>query len=1320
MKKYSASRAALIAAALAVSLSATFARSDPATLHGLWETEGGSLVRIERDGERHVGRLMQPSAEAEAAGYVAGEIIFAPVGPHEDDGRFLMVVATRPQAALAAGLTLREAVTFTAELFDGGARLVAEGEAGAFRVVSQGGRPAKESYVPGAGLPPILALRRVPDDTLVPPDFVPPKSWPRIQGIVAVNQALLADPVVGNPGVLDDPLELHDRDVTLLLVYGQSLIRQGVPVATETGVTYQTLIESENGVLPSEATRAPAHAARMASAWRAAWDEAGRRAGAPLRRADFQSLLVKVRIGRGVAPGLKDICVGPAVDAWPLPSGTVRARAEFIRRVTIGENHAMQQFPEPAGTIYLHPRVADPVSLQVTLLDDPGPAVQELTAVISLDDGRGQGGGTSRSWSIPLRRESDTQPVFQGPPIQVSSAAFDPTRPGSGARTGESLVGVVGADGSLISEAALAQAAIAGPPARTAADTDPAAGFEGPAAGWADALWEAAAVVQARPPNRAAMTLDDWDRLARQNAWERRGLIMPSGVTVKLGHHAAMLLLRATFIKALEMEVQRLDAAAAGEQTLQHLVDFLRPIMQQPDHPLARVIVETEYGSATQPPRYYPLARFFDPAFLALRAARAEPPAVDPNAGAGGAARYRFELAQAGNRLLRARVRTAIGIYRENIIGAIQVARASATAEDLLRLTGRGFEPVHNLVRPHLLVLRRVAQGEVSTRGDPEARRYLQELSRLAQRLEFEDQRTRDFVSFSTMFISLAALPVALAGGTGVMLIDGGLLAFNAVDLAYGVYDALATNARENRALRIARGAASVLGNNYLSRIDLQATPGWANAVMIVTSALGIHGLRGDLFEFLGRVPLSQARRRAPDLLEGFRDRGVDSLRRWPDADQKLFLAAVSDALARQARGQLGGLDNALALLRAADDIKGAAARLRMRQEARLYQACVGTNLCFPAGTPVLTAEGPQAIETLVPGSLVWARDARTGGAALRRIQRVLTSQPEAFCVIDYVPMGPAGPAPAARIIASVEHPFRPDASDAFVPARNLMPGQRLVMADGLAVIQDVQRVTAAELGSPVGYNLEVAEFSTYFAGEGGLWVHNEGLTCEQGVALLSSLLAKGQTLEVATKVLRSRGLAAAAEVRLNEILRQLDDFKQAQKAIDEERLRIRADPFLGNAHDGGTVARVNISPRGNRPIFGYNSTLVGQASEYATAQRYLGEMQRRLGVLQGLDLNHHDLQWLKHAEAQALMKAHDAVGGRWGRRVEMHVDRTTCALSCQRAHTGLIHLVDLMGFEEVVIISRNGTRTSFRPGRNPPVENLGPEHGLFRFVTGP
>ena len=159
---------------------------------------------------------------------------------------------------------------------------------------------------------------------------------------------------------------------------------------------------------------------------------------------------------------------------------------------------------------------------------------------------------------------------------------------------------------------------------------------------------------------------------------------------------------------------------------------------------------------------------------------------------------------------------------------------------------------------------------------------------------------------------------------------------------------------------------------------------------------------------------------------------------------------------------------------------------------------------CFPAGTEVLTAAGPRAIETLEPGTVVWACDAGTGRWNSTRVLERLSTMYEGDVITIQ--------AGSLTIRATGNHPFyvqrgdrvarRPWPGDVprearaamgqgrWVEARDLEPGDVLRTRTG-----DPLPVTALESRRQIVdvYNLAVERYSSYALCDVGVLVHNKG-----------------------------------------------------------------------------------------------------------------------------------------------------------------------------------------------------------------------------------
>jgi hypothetical protein len=154
----------------------------------------------------------------------------------------------------------------------------------------------------------------------------------------------------------------------------------------------------------------------------------------------------------------------------------------------------------------------------------------------------------------------------------------------------------------------------------------------------------------------------------------------------------------------------------------------------------------------------------------------------------------------------------------------------------------------------------------------------------------------------------------------------------------------------------------------------------------------------------------------------------------------------------------------------------GGAVQYQLAQWLRL-------NICFGAGTPLRTPTGAKLIEEIQEGDLLLARDESdpTAPVEAKRVEAVFVRTGHLLHV--HV---------AGQVIrTTAEHPFWVEGKG-WTPARELRAGDRLSSHDGHWVaIEEVFDTGEYE----VVYNLQVADFHTYFAGslEWGfsVWAHN-------------------------------------------------------------------------------------------------------------------------------------------------------------------------------------------------------------------------------------
>jgi len=145
---------------------------------------------------------------------------------------------------------------------------------------------------------------------------------------------------------------------------------------------------------------------------------------------------------------------------------------------------------------------------------------------------------------------------------------------------------------------------------------------------------------------------------------------------------------------------------------------------------------------------------------------------------------------------------------------------------------------------------------------------------------------------------------------------------------------------------------------------------------------------------------------------------------------------------------------------------------------------------CLVAGTPVWTDTGPVPIERIRLGDRVLSQDPETGELAYKPVLRTTEREPEHLVKFQ---LG------GGSIQCSGGHPFWVS-GEGWVKARYLRPGMRLHAVTGTQVIEDFEQI-----GYEATYNLIVADFHTYFVGEGKILSHDNTIR-EPTIAVVPGL----------------------------------------------------------------------------------------------------------------------------------------------------------------------------------------------------------------------
>ena len=123
----------------------------------------------------------------------------------------------------------------------------------------------------------------------------------------------------------------------------------------------------------------------------------------------------------------------------------------------------------------------------------------------------------------------------------------------------------------------------------------------------------------------------------------------------------------------------------------------------------------------------------------------------------------------------------------------------------------------------------------------------------------------------------------------------------------------------------------------------------------------------------------------------------------------------------------------------------------------KVMTGITGEPHCFVEGTSVSTEDGQRAIEEVEAGDKVWAYDEETGEKELKEVEEVFVSETDKLIHVE---------TDREEIVTTELPPF---------------------YVEGLGFVQAGCLKEAVEV-----YNFEVADYHTYFVGDGDVLVHNK------------------------------------------------------------------------------------------------------------------------------------------------------------------------------------------------------------------------------------
>jgi len=178
----------------------------------------------------------------------------------------------------------------------------------------------------------------------------------------------------------------------------------------------------------------------------------------------------------------------------------------------------------------------------------------------------------------------------------------------------------------------------------------------------------------------------------------------------------------------------------------------------------------------------------------------------------------------------------------------------------------------------------------------------------------------------------------------------------------------------------------------------------------------------------------------------------------------------------------------------------------------------LNTSMCFVAGTMVVTASAMDSpyeerdykpIVEVQSNDIVWSLpEDGSGDPQPKRVVQTFVTHPTS---LQHLKLDHDGDGVADQTISgTAEHPFWEANAKQWIAMGDLRIGQRLSLISGTqSYILANQRQNAPPGETFTTYNFEVEDFHTYFVGDSGVWVHNEGAPCERALSIFNNFLKR-------------------------------------------------------------------------------------------------------------------------------------------------------------------------------------------------------------------
>lgn len=622
------------------------------------------------------------------------------------------------------------------------------------------------------------------------------EAWPpNIIDVVVINkQDLVQDDVPSHPY----PRPENDRrgDTRYLLVVGHNLPKtatERVVIKDTPSINYNFLAfpDTENSFYQDWFTKG----------WLRFYDIEDA-ASARVRAADdrYDSILVRADLLPGVMPGNQELVLDETSGHWSLTFGDLSAQFSFVR---LHENDGIDLLTNAYAPerIYLglQPNIALPV--------------QEIPMSLSTQVNGSQGEEISM---IARRSESGDGTLYVAGPIDLHAAGKSP------AFTGGTAVAINGLGSADVQLNARIDENFVFEKFQLPLDTDIASVklLQSPADATTNWLWTDA--LRRASICHPAVTVSDWSQLTVQESEEIWNLMLVgtyhfTSESVLFGHHAASLLMRDMFVSVTNTRLNRLTAIQNDPIQLRGFIKYLHPRTHLSDQPILRMPIEDFNGTKTTL-RY---AILNSPEWLA----------------------HYYGTSEEAIEAWQIRVtREALGQVIEAGWNSINLAleAGDCEVEDLIRITGFGFEPIAARVKSHLVAPVRAISGDgvVSTvwHSDTAARFWVDQIAPLEAAVREQQRRANIDTDISLLVGTLVFLPLSVAESASLTIAS---FAIDLLNLGLSTTHELNQKFASDAELAFSSGATVTLGDARFEAAQKKAKSWTSTSFGIGTSLTG-------------------------------------------------------------------------------------------------------------------------------------------------------------------------------------------------------------------------------------------------------------------------------------------------------------------------------------------------------------------------------------------------------------------------------------------------------------------------------------------------